>query len=52
MQDFLDIFSDVLLIASFQPRQRERRSADPHIGVTHRATFASPQRRFEGLERH
>ena len=28
MNDFLDIFSDTLLIASFQPRQRERCPAD------------------------
>ena len=47
MNDYLDIFNDVLLIASFQPRQRERLSSaqgfhEPERG-THRARSASVQ---------
>jgi hypothetical protein len=32
MNDYLEIFSDVVLLATFQPRWRERHSSAPRFG--------------------
>lgn len=49
MNDYLEIFSDVVLLATFQPRWRERFSSQPRIDDAGRsrprATFA-PDRRL------
>jgi len=37
MNDYLDIFSDVVLLATFQPRFRERFSPTPRIDETGRS---------------
>jgi len=54
MNDYLEIFSEVVLLATFQPRQRERHSAAPRLGEPGwnrpRAVSAS-SRRFEVPER-
>ena len=54
MNDYLEIFSDVVLLATFQPRWRERFSMQPRIDDTGRsrprATIVS-HRPFEMPER-
>lgn len=50
MNDYLNIFSDVVLIATFQPRQRERYSSAPRLGELSRdrpRMDAALGRRFE-----
>lgn len=55
MNDYLEIFSEVVLIATFQPRPRERYSSAPRLGEFSRdrirAPIASADRRFEHLTR-
>lgn len=46
MNDYLEIFSDVLLIASFQPRQRERLSSAQGFHEPERERIARVPRRF------
>ena len=36
MNDYLEIFSDVVLLATFQPRWRERYSSAPRLGEVSR----------------
>lgn len=54
MNDYLEILGDVVLLATFQPRWRERFSSDPRIDEAGRsrprAAFAS-NRRFGVPER-
>ena len=54
MKDYLEIFSDVVLLATFQPRWRERFSQHPRLDDAGRsrlhATIA-PGRRFETPKR-
>jgi hypothetical protein len=53
MKDYLEIFSEVVLLATFQPRHRERSSSVPRLGEfgqeRNRAPIASADRRFEHL---
>jgi hypothetical protein len=55
MNDYLEIFSDVVLLATFQPRWRERYSPAPRVGELSqdriREPIASADRRFEHLTR-
>jgi hypothetical protein len=54
MNDYLNIFSDVVLLATFQPRQRERHSSAPRLGELSRErprTDTALGRRFEIPER-
>jgi hypothetical protein len=48
MNDYLEIFSDVVLLVTFQPRQRELYSSVQRLGEFSRdrprATFASDRR--------
>lgn len=48
MNDYLEIFSDVVLLATFQPRFRERFSPQPRVEAAGRsrpwAPFASDRR--------
>ena len=54
MNDYLEIFSDVVLLATFQPRRRERYSSAPRLDESGRsrprAAIVS-DRRFDDLER-
>jgi hypothetical protein len=55
MKDYLEIFSDVVLLATFQPRWRDRSSSVPRLGEfgqeRNRVTTALADRRFEHLTR-
>lgn len=54
MNDYFEIFSDVVRIATLQPRLRERYSAQRLDEVSRsrpRAVTASSQQRFEGMSR-
>jgi hypothetical protein len=55
MKDYLEIFSDVVLLATFQPRWRERSSSAARLGEfgqeRNREPIASADRRFEHLTR-
>ena len=55
MKDYLEIFSDVVLLATFQPRWRERHSSAPRLGEVSqdriRVPAPSADRRFEGPTR-
>ena len=54
MNDYLEIFSDVVLLATFQPRWRERHSSAPRLGEISRErprAGTAPGRRFEIPER-
>lgn len=54
MNDYLEIFSDVVLLATFQPRWRERHSSGPRLGEISRErprAGTAPGRRFEIPER-
>jgi hypothetical protein len=51
MNDYLEIFSDVVLLATFQPRHRERCPAASIIKETVRdrpRAITASERRFEG----
>ena len=54
MNDYLDIFSDVVLLATFQPRWRERHSSTSltNENVRDRPRAITPSdRRFDGPAR-
>jgi len=54
MNDYLEIFSDVVLLATFQPRWRERHSSAPRLGEAGRERPRADTtlgRRFEVPER-
>jgi hypothetical protein len=55
MKAYLEIFSDVVLLATFQPRWRERSSSAPRLGEfgqeRNRAPIASSDLRFDQLTR-
>ncbi|MEW9836840.1 hypothetical protein [Mesorhizobium marinum] len=51
MNDYLEIFSDVVLLATFQPRHRERHPSPPAIDGSARdrqRTVTAADRRFRG----
>jgi hypothetical protein len=54
MNDYLNIFSDVVLLATFQPRWRERHSSAPRLGEISRDRTRAEialNRRFDIPER-
>ena len=54
MNDYLEIFNDVVLLATFQPRWRERHSLAPRLGEADRdrpRASTALGRRFEAPER-
>jgi len=54
MNDYLEILSDVVLLATFQPRQRERYSSQPRFEESGRSrprVAIVSDRRFDDLER-
>jgi hypothetical protein len=54
MNDYLEIFSDVVLLATFQPRRRERYSSQPRLEESGRSRLRVAivsDRRFDDLER-
>ena len=42
MNDYLEIFSEVVLLATFQPRWRERHSSAPRLGEVGRDRTRAP----------
>ena len=54
MNDYLEIFSDVVLLATFQPRQRERYLSQPRLeefGRSRLRVAIVSDRRFDDQER-